>query len=120
MTDRAVFDDPLLEEGFAQVPNAVMRTKALTLQSKALYSLMLSYAWKNKECFPAQATLAEDLNVSDRYIRILLRELQNELFLAVERKGFGQTNIYRFLNFYKTRGDLFRANSPSRKPSSSM
>lgn len=103
MSDKAVFHNPLLRDGFAQVPNAVMRHRGLSPQAKCLYTLLLTYAWRDSSCFPSQKTLATDLGISDRYVREILKELEREGFLQIQRQGLNKPNIYHFLDFYADR-----------------
>lgn len=117
MSDQAVFHNPLLRDGFAQVPNAVMRAKGLTPQAKCLYTLLLTYAWRDASCFPSQKTLSTDLSISDRYIREILKELEKAGYLKIQRQGLNKPNIYHFLDFYADRNP---GSAPERKPSSTQ
>jgi predicted transcriptional regulator len=50
----------------------------ITLQSKALYAVLACYANKQRTCFPSISTLSNDLNVSERTIKRLIKELKNK------------------------------------------
>jgi len=50
----------------------------ITLQSKALYAALACYANKQRTCFPSISTLSNDLNVSERTIKRLIKELKNK------------------------------------------
>ena len=130
MNDKAVFHNPILRDGFAQTPNVILYTGSLSLQEKAMYMLLLSYAWDNPEAFPAQDTLSLDSKLSIRQVRNILKDLDRKKLIMIERQGFNRPNIYHFLDFYKTRADIvaeYKAKimerksiaGPDRQPSSS-
>ncbi len=50
----------------------------ITLQAKGLYSTLACYANKERTCFPSISTLSNDLNVSERTIKRLIKELKNK------------------------------------------
>jgi hypothetical protein len=46
--------DPVVAEGFTQVPNFILKNSDLTVGEKMTFAMFLSYAW-NKDCvFPGQ------------------------------------------------------------------
>ena len=53
----------------------------LSLQSKALYSALACYANKQRSCFPSISTLSNDMNVSQRTIKRLIKELKDKDFI---------------------------------------
>ena len=89
-----VFQDENLRHGFAQVPNMVLRDPLLSGNEKVLYALLLSYAWRNDECFPGQDTLAHDMGLTSRAIRQLLVKLKAKRLITWKRQGLGKVNIY--------------------------
>ena len=58
---------------------------------------MLSYAWEKDFAFPSQKTLSEDISLSERRIRDLLKELKIKGYIEIHRIGFNNTNIYKLL-----------------------
>tara|TARA_B110000238_G_C15809296_1_gene303598 strand:+ start:80 stop:337 length:258 start_codon:yes stop_codon:yes gene_type:complete len=50
----------------------------ITIQAKALYSALACYANKERTCYPSISTLSNDLNVSERTIKRLIKELKNK------------------------------------------
>ena len=52
--------------GYGMVQTAVMRLDDLSIQAKAVYSLLCSYTGSNELCFPSMATIAKDLNFKSR------------------------------------------------------
>jgi len=90
--------DPILREGFTQVPNHILRNQNISQGAKNVYSLFLSYAWHDDFCFPGQEKLAEHCGSSKRSVVTWLQELQDKGLVEVTRRGLGKTNLYK-LNF---------------------
>jgi Helix-turn-helix domain len=86
--------DALSQKGFTQVPNALLRHKAVSPGAKLVYAMLLSYAWQNDFCFPGQETLAKDMGVTSRSVRTYLKELEGNKFLTIQQQGQGRVNIY--------------------------
>ena len=63
---------------FGIVTKEVIDDPELSLGAKALYSLLCTYADKNRECFPSISTLSDYLNITTRYTDKLIRELKTE------------------------------------------
>ena len=61
------------------------------------FAVLLSYAWQNDYCFPGQERLAEDLGLSDRSVRTLLKSLETNGFIVIRQRGQGKTNIYELI-----------------------
>lgn len=93
-TQSLVIDDPNLRHGFIQVPRYIMRDPLLTCAAKVLYSLLLSYAWQDGECWPGQDRLAHDVGCSVDTINRVLTELKAHKLITWSRPGQGKPNIY--------------------------
>ncbi len=97
--------DPVVAEGFTQVPNFVLRSPTLSVGAKLTYAMFLSYAWNNDFCFPGQGKLAADIGVSRQSVVAFIQQLEREGFVQVKRRGLGKTNLYTV---------LFRVHKPKR------
>ncbi|MCC6236796.1 MAG: helix-turn-helix domain-containing protein [Dehalococcoidia bacterium] len=86
--------DPVLAEGFTQVPNFILRSSSLSMGAKLTYAMFLSYAWHNDFCFPGQETLARDIGVSRQSVVAFIHQLERAGFVQVKRLGLGKTNRY--------------------------
>src|SRR6202047_3300143 len=80
--------------GFTQVPNFLLKSKKLSSGDKMTFAMLLSYAWQNDFCFPGQERLAADMGLDQRSVRRHLKALQTVVFLSIQRRGQGKTNIY--------------------------
>ena len=87
--------NPVLEEGFTQVPNFILRNPEISVGAKVAYSMFLSYAWHNDSCFPGQDRLADDMGLSRSRVTQLITELEKSGLITIQRRGQGKTNIYK-------------------------
>ena len=53
-------NDPVVADGFTQVPNFILKNDALTVGEKITFAMFLTYAWNNDKVFPGQERLAKD------------------------------------------------------------
>jgi hypothetical protein len=87
--------DPVTRHGFTQVPNVILKSPAVSPGAKLTYSMLLHYAWQNDFCFPGQERLADDMGAGKRSVIRFMAELERVGFIAVKRRGLGQTNLYQ-------------------------
>jgi len=86
--------DPVLQQGFTQVPNFIIRDANLSSGAKVTYAMFLSYAWHNDSCFPGQDRLAEDMGLVRSRVTQLITELEQAGLVSIHRRGQGKTNLY--------------------------
>ncbi len=86
--------DPVVADGFTQVPNFILKNKNLTVGEKMTFAMFLSYTWNNDSCFPGQEKLADDIGVARRSVNTFVKGLEKKGFLTIQRRGLGKTNIY--------------------------
>jgi hypothetical protein len=83
------------------VPNALMKYPHLSPSAKLLWARLAQYAGENGHCYPSQMTLAEELGITDRHVRTLIKELEAGGFIEAERtpkdKLMGRNARYFFL-----------------------
>jgi biotin operon repressor len=87
--------NPVLQEGFTQIPNFILRDAKLSVGTKVAYAMFLSYAWHNDSCFPGQDRLAEDMGLSRSRVTQLITELEKSGLITIQRRGQGKTNFYK-------------------------
>lgn len=90
------FEDKTLAAGFTQIPNAVIRNPALSMQAKLMYGLLLSYAWDDPEAYPGLKRMRRDTGAKEDTLRRYVRELVEHNLIDVKRRGQGKTNLYTF------------------------
>ena len=89
-----IFEDSNLRGGFTQIPNEVLKDGKLSPTARILYALLLSHAWQDKECFPGQDTLAEELGCTRKTVNQILTVLKRVGLISWKRRGQGKVNIY--------------------------
>lgn len=80
--------------GFTQVPNFILVSKKVSVGAKLTYAMLLKYAWQEDFCFPGQDRLAEDMGAGKRSVVRWIKELEDNNFLKVSRRGLGKSNLY--------------------------
>lgn len=105
------FVDPVMQKGFTQIPNDVLRDFSLSVPARLTYALLSSFAWQDESCWPGQKKLGKLLRVSDRQLRKYIRELEGAKLVRVHRRGLKKTNLYLLL-------DRNSGSAQDRKPSS--
>ena len=86
--------DPVVQGGFTQVPNFILKKPQLSVGAKVAYAMFLSYAWHNESCFPGQDRLAQDMGMSRSRVTEFVGELERAGCVTIERRGQGKTNLY--------------------------
>jgi hypothetical protein len=86
--------DPVARGGFTQVPNFILKNPELSVGSKVVYAMFLSYAWHNESCFPGQERLANDMGLTRPRVTQLITELEKAGLVTIQRRGQGKTNLY--------------------------
>lgn len=71
---------------FGIVNKEVLHDPELSIQAKGLYSLLCTYADKNRTCYPSINTLADLTNKSVRSISELIKELKQKNYLRRDRR----------------------------------
>lgn len=95
MTEKTVqFEDAVEQQGFVQLPRAVLLNKEISHGAKLLWAVLAGFAWQDECCYPGQQRIADDLGVSIRTMRTWLRELEKAELVTVIRRGLKKTNLY--------------------------
>lgn len=86
--------NPVLQAGFTQVPNFILKNPDISVGAKVAYAMFLSYAWHNDSCFPGQDRLADDMGMSRSRVTEFVGELEKAGLISIQRRGQGKTNLY--------------------------
>jgi hypothetical protein len=89
-----IVEDEALQDGFTQIPNAILRHPKITPGAKVAYGVLLSYAWQDDRCFPGQERMAHDMACGERSVRTYLQQLEDAALVSVKQRGLGKTNLY--------------------------
>lgn len=82
-----IIQDPVLKKGFTATPNIVLTAPGLSLGAKAIYAILLMFAWQEDECWPGQEKLAEAAGCTDRTIHRYLDELRDYGLISWVQQG---------------------------------
>ena len=66
---------------FGIVSRDIILAPELSISAKGLYSALACYSNKNRSSFPSISTLSNDLNVSERTINRLIKELKSKDYI---------------------------------------
>ncbi len=86
--------DVLTQKGFTMVPNHALVSDKISPGAKLAYAMLLKYIWEKDYCFPGQETLAKETGVTRQSVNAYLKELQQQKFIEIRRRGQGRTNLY--------------------------
>ena len=87
----------ILENGYGLSPKLVMRDKDLSIEAKAIYAYMSSFAGNGENAFPRVDTVCKDLSISEDRFRKHRDQLLNKGYITIVRnreKGKFYNNVY--------------------------
>lgn len=87
----------IMEQGYGLSPKLVMRDKELTIEAKAIYAYMSSFAGNGESAFPKITTICRDLAISEDRFRKHRELLLNKEYITIERnreQGKFYNNVY--------------------------
>lgn len=96
MTDKVRLEG-ILEEGYGLSPKLVMRDKGLTIEAKAIYAYMSSFAGNGEKAFPKVSTVCKDLQISRQRFNRHRQLLIEKGYISIEKRrseGKFDNNIY--------------------------
>lgn len=67
------------------IPDCIFYDHRLSPSAKLLYGRLLRYAGKHGIAWPKQSTLADEMGLSNNQIIILLKELENNKYIIIEK-----------------------------------
>src|SRR5699024_10483228 len=87
----------IMEQGYGISPKLVMRDKDLTIEAKAIYAYMSSFAGNGTSAFPKISTICKDLNISEGRFRRHREPLIEKGYITIEKnrkEGMFDNNVY--------------------------
>lgn len=87
----------ILSLGYGVIPKMVMKDPDLTIEAKAIYSYIASYAGAGHTAFPSVDLICHDLNIGKDRFRKHRRQLIEKGYLVVEQHSNGgkySNNLY--------------------------
>jgi len=95
------FRQKWLNDGFIQISNRLLRNTTVSVGARVLYMLLMSRCFSKDFSYPGIETLRAELGVaSNDTVYSYMKELTDNDWVTVKRRGQGKTNLY-FLNKIK-------------------
>ena len=90
----------ILSNGYGLYPRLVARDKDLTIEAKAIYAYLVSFAGNNNVCFPSRDLILSELGTSkDRFYKHM-KLLKDKGYIKVHKKREGKNfsnNVYEII-----------------------
>lgn len=80
----------IFTKGFTAMPNAVQRSKRLTVEAKAIYAHLMMYGGQEKVSYPSLQKMSEELNMTKKRIIAHRKQLEEYGLLKVIKGGGGK------------------------------
>ncbi|MFT8928349.1 MAG: conserved phage C-terminal domain-containing protein [Sporolactobacillus sp.] len=90
----------LLSEGYGIIPKKTMKDQRLSIEAKAIYGFICSYAGKGDSAFPSVRFICHCLGISERRFYNHRKSLVDLGYIRIENRYDGQrnkTNVYRII-----------------------
>ncbi|MGB3161578.1 MAG: DnaD domain protein [Carnobacterium sp.] len=88
----------ILSKGYGVIPKLVMKDKDLTIEAKAIYAYISSYAGNGTEAFPSIELICSDLDIGENRFHKHKKSLISKGYIEVRRerdgKGVWGKNVY--------------------------
>jgi DNA-binding MarR family transcriptional regulator len=88
-------------KNFTMVPNEILEANQLSANERLLLIELHSFKWQNDSCHPGQKRLASRMNLSIRYVRTLINNLEKHGLIKTVRSGFNTSNTYYMTTQYR-------------------
>ena len=100
--------DALLSHGYGLSPQLVMRSKGLSIEAKALYGYLSSFAGAGDTAFPSTSRILEELDISKNRFYKIRKELVSWGFISIETTATsaGLESYKRFLKTLPKKGEI--------------
>jgi len=90
-------------DNYTLIPNKIIDDENVDAHAKLAWITLKYFCYGKKEtCFPGMQKLAKKMNCSERQVRGALKQLQENGYIEVKRRGLGLTNLYTIPDVLKT------------------
>lgn len=91
-----------IELGYGTVTKAAMQDKSLTIEAKAIYAYLCSFAGGKDEAWPSVSKICYDLGISENRMRKHLNMLIEQEYIERYRRRYSESkqwasNVYEIL-----------------------
>lgn len=95
----------ILKDGYGYSPKRITRETSLSVEAKAIYSYLASFADENGKAYPGIELMCHELNISEKRFHRHKKQLIDQGFIAVERERTDNgwsNNIYTLIGYSVT------------------
>ena len=85
-----------IELGYGTVTKEIMQDKGLTIESKAIYAYLCSFAGGKDEAYPSISKMCYDLQITDQRLRKHMKLLIDSGYIEIEKYRYAKSQ--RFAN----------------------
>ncbi|CEK34201.1 DnaD domain protein [Paraclostridium sordellii] len=82
----------ILNEGYGLIPKKITRDKLLSLEAKAIYAYLASFAGSNGSCFPGKELMLAELATTERRFNKNIKQLKEHGYIRVYKRRKGNRN----------------------------
>ena len=90
----------ILSNGYGLIPKSVTRDKELTMESKAIYGYLASFAGSGGYCYPSKELMISELGTTEKRFNKNIKLLKEHGYIKVHKRGKGDrndSNLYELL-----------------------
>ena len=90
----------ILSEGYGLIPKKITRDKSLTMESKAIYGYLASFAGTGGQCYPSKTLMISELGTTERRFNKNIKLLKEHGYIKVHKRRKGNrndSNLYELL-----------------------
>ena len=90
----------ILSNGYGLIPKSVTRDKELTMESKAIYGYLASFAGSGGYCYPSKELMISELGTTEKRFNKNIKILKEHGYIKVHKRRKGNrndSNLYELL-----------------------
>lgn len=90
----------ILSSGYGLIPKVITRDKELTMESKAIYAYLASFAGSGGSCYPSKELMLSELGTTEKRFNKNIKILKEHGYIKVHKRRKGNrndSNLYELL-----------------------
>ena len=90
----------ILSDGYGLIPKKISRDKALTMEAKAIYGYLASFAGSGGYCYPSKELMISELGTTEKRFNKNIKILKEHGYIKVHKRRKGNrndSNLYELL-----------------------
>lgn len=82
-----------IEKGYGTVTKEAMQDRQLTIEAKAIYAYLCSYAGGKDEAYPSQSKMCHDLNIDVKRLKKHMQLLIDNEYVRIDKYRYTNGNF---------------------------